>query len=154
MKFIQIISLLITFGLTTQTMSAQTVELSVLTGNVDNCTTIEVGTTITFARDASCLGDVGIIVGTGPAFTVNDILETSSDATFSYTFNDEGDFSVLCDITGQNIATFVACIRVVAPAPIPTLGEWALIILLLSMLITGVVYFKQSMSQLQVGSRS
>lgn len=72
---------------------------------------------------------------------------------FSYPFDEVGEFSVWCGYLFQGGAQLepAACYDVGAVQPIPTMGEWSLIILLMIMMITGVIYFRTtSTNQLAV----
>lgn len=127
--------------------SAQTITLMPNAGldvNVGPCTEITAGTTLTFNRTAACDEDILI---TTTAIPPVELLQ-SSDAVVTYTFNTEGSFVVFCGAptSGMDVAVQAICVNVgpAAPVnPIPTIGEWGIIMALIMLLIIGVVVLRQ-----------
>lgn len=102
------------------------------------CTSIFTGTSLRFVRAASC--DPNILITRDGVDVVN-----SSDTNVSYTFEDEGEYVVFCGATaplGGSVATAKVCFTV-TDRGIPTMGEWAIICLALTLLILTIVSQKQ-----------
>lgn len=126
--------------------SAQTITLTPNAGldvNVGPCTEITAGTTLTFNRSVDCDEDILI---TTTAIPPVELLQ-SSDAVVTYTFSDEGSYVVFCGAPSSGMAVAVQAICVnVGPAapvnPIPTIGEWGIILLVLIMLVVGVTLLR------------
>ncbi|MEL6124388.1 MAG: hypothetical protein AAFR14_11785, partial [Bacteroidota bacterium] len=108
--------------------------------NVGPCLQITAGETLSFTRGA--VGCDVVFINEG---LVTEVFRTT-DQTFSFTFTTVGKFIAFCDtapLTGPGAVAIAATCIDVSPAPIeepiPTLGEWGIIIALLLLLIVGVV---------------
>lgn len=112
------------------------------TPSASTCQTITVGTTISFERAMNCDANILLTDETGSG----DPYVTFSQETFSYTFDQIQLYAFVCGAPSTDLAGGQAtiCYNVVAVQDIPTLGEWGLIILFVSLLIFGLVMIRQS----------
>ena len=127
--------------------NAQTITLTpdpTLDPTVGPCTLITPGTTLSFDRTTAC--DEGILITRTDVFPPLELV-LSEDAVVSYTFADEGDYVVFCGAppTVGSVAVNAVCINVneANAAPIPTLGEWGIIFLVLAAMIIGIIALRQ-----------
>jgi len=142
-------------------LKAQTALTNQLTSDVPTCTTIELGTTMTFVLSTGC--GPGITVDfDAPGSPIDDGTSDQQISLFSeddlaamgneitVTFDQLGIYTFQCDVPDFGDISGVAgladqCFEVVepaAPAIIPTLSQWGLIALGLLMMIAGVVYYR------------
>lgn len=111
---------------------------------VQTCMAIDLGTTLTFNTSQSCGPDIemqrfdpGTQIDAFP-----DQFYNKSGTSFTHQFTELGSYIFICDVTSfpatsvNGIADI--CFTVTAE-PIPALGEWALMILFLSIAIIGAV---------------
>lgn len=92
--------------------------------------TIQVGDTVTWVQSA---GSHTVTSGSGSSDpTVGQLFDAplnNSSPNFSYVFGAEGTFDYFCrPHEGFNM---VGVVRVVAPEPVPTLSQWAMLLLVL-----------------------
>jgi len=115
------------------------------TPSASTCETITVGTTLSFERAMNCDANILLTDETGSG----DPYAIISDETFSYTFDQIQLYAFICGAPSADLAGGQAtiCYNVVPVQDIPTLGEWGLIILFVSLLIFGLVMIRQSASK-------
>ena len=129
-------------------VSTISVGQNVLTvGNLPNapvqasqCQSITVGNTVLLADSPSCALDIEILFDLGPNITgIGSVIDTMKTSPFSLTLDSIGVYSFVCLSNNKAIAD--QCYNVL-PIPIPTLGEWALIMLSLLLLIIATIAIK------------
>ena len=101
------------------------------------CITVGEGRTITFESSLACSPIVTVTNEDG-----TETFFSTSESTFSYTFEDTGKFFVLCGNTVSSAGVPAACI--IVEEAIPTLGEWGFIVLGLILLIFGTVALRNT----------
>ena len=102
-----------------------------------DCVEVEVGSVVDFASNTDCGGISAITADRGAQ-----VVFSTDKATFNYTFDELGEFTLLCNLGPSNSGSTTVCINVVetlsnlAPgAGVPTVNEWGVIILMLFLLI-------------------
>lgn len=135
--------------LTTSVVNGQTV----LTDNTnttgfDNCTQLSLGTSVEFDSSSTCGAIIQLSYYSDPSSLIvpDTVIDyTAADIPFTLNFDRTGKYIFQCSIDPSIFPTprfsnFAdQCYDVVEPAPIPTLGEWGLMILVLLMLIISIV---------------
>ena len=141
-------------------LTAQTTLTNVSETDVPTCTTIELGTTMTFVISTDCGPGIAVDFdapgspiddGTSDEqislFTEEDLADMGNE--FTITFDQVGTYTFQCDVPDLGDIAGIAgladqCFTVVDPVPIPTLGEWGLMVLGLLLVIVGVVYYRSA----------
>jgi plastocyanin len=139
-------------------LSAQTALTNSSASDVPTCTTVELGTTMTFVLSTGCGPGIavdfdapGSPIDDGTSDTQIALLSTDDLAAMgneiTVTFDQLGTFTFQCDVPDFGDIFGIAgladqCFTVVEPSGIPTLGEWGLIILSLLILIAGVAFYR------------
>jgi len=142
-------------------LSAQTALTNQSASDVPTCTTIELGTTMTFVLSTGCgpgiavdFDEPGSPIDDGTSdqqislFSEDDLTAMGNEITV--TFDQLGTYTFQCDVPDFGDIFGIAgladqCFEVVEPAApsiIPTLSQWGLIALGLLMMIVGVVYYR------------
>ncbi len=132
---------LVVFGcIITSTVSSQSITVlnPVPLMNLEPCTDVVQGQQMAFSRGAMCDQDIVVVD------SISNELFRIPEGTdlFYYTFTYSGEVTFLCGVGMSTVPVAAMCFNV-EPNPIPTVGEWGLIILFLIMLIIGVVFIKQ-----------
>lgn len=138
MKYTLIVSLI--FLSFFNTMKAQNVVLDPnpnLVIDAASCINVGEGRTLTFERSLACGPEV-IISNDGGLSTIF----STSEETFSYTFEELGEYVIFCNAGPSNVAVTATC--VIVEEAIPTLSEWGFIILSLILLIFGAVALRNT----------
>ncbi len=104
------------------------------TSPLEPCIELVVSGTLFFERGDQCDADV-IIVDAG-----NNEIFRSSDQTFSYTFDEIGDFVIFCGAGPGAVAMAAVCVTAI----VPTLSQWSIICLSLLLIIFGVCGIRTS----------
>ena len=146
-------------------LNAQTALTNQSASDVPTCTTIELGTTMTFVLSTGCGPGIAVDFdapgspiddGTSDMqislFSEDDLDEMGNEITV--TFDQLGTYTFQCDVPDFGDIFGIAgladqCFEVVEPAPavIPTLGEWGMILLGILMLIVGVVFYRSRVQE-------
>ena len=145
-----------TFGIS---LNAQTALTNQSESDVPTCIPIELGTTMTFVLSTGCGPGIevdfdapGSPIDDGTSdmqislFSEDDLAGMGNEITV--TFDQLGTYTFQCDVPDFSDIFGIAgladqCFEVVDPAPavIPTLGEWGMILLGILILIVGVVFY-------------
>lgn len=121
------------------------------TTGFNDCTQLSLGTTMEFDSSNTCGAIIQLSYYSNPSSLVvpDTVIDyTSADIPFTLSFDRPGKYIFQCSIDpdlfpSSRFNNFAdQCFDVVAAEPIPTLGEWGLIMLMLSMLIVSVVASK------------
>ncbi len=132
---------------TTNDITAQVNLIPIGGGPAPTCITIDVGTTISFSRNVTapnpiCDNNINFV-----NFDVSPVIDSSFMAdNFNWTFSELGIYNIFCGAPSGALAGGQAnvCYNVV-PRPIPTVGEWGLILMSLVLLIIGSVWSRQNL---------
>ena len=151
-----------TFGIS---LNAQTALTNQSESDVPTCIPIELGTTMTFVLSTGCGPGIAVDFdapgspiddGTSDMqislFSEDDLDEMGNEITV--TFDQLGTYTFQCDVPDFSDIFGIAgladqCFEVVDPAPavIPTLGEWGMILLGILILIVGVVFYRSRVQE-------
>lgn len=143
-------------------LNAQTALTNESATDVPTCTTVELGTTMTFVLSTGCGPGIAVDFD-APGSPIDDGTSDQQLSLFSeddlagmgneitVTFDQLGTYTFQCDVPDFGDIFGIAgladqCFEVVEPTPaaIPTLGEWGLLVLGLLILIVGVVYYRSA----------
>jgi len=132
---------LLSFGLSfSQTMI--TVGPGSAPANASDCEELFIGSSVTLASSASCGLDIEIQLESGPVLTyTGEVVDTMKASPYVLSPDSRGVYTFTC--LNNNKAVANQCYNVI-PNPIPTVGEWGLIVLGLLFLIVSVVTIKQT----------
>ena len=151
-----------TFGIS---LNAQTALTNQSESDVPTCIPIELGTTMTFVLSTGCGPGIevdfdapGSPIDDGTSdmqislFSEDDLAGMGNE--FTVTFDQLGTYTFQCDVPDFGDIFGIAgladqCFEVVEPAPavIPTLGEWGMILLGILILIVGVVFYRSRVQE-------
>ena len=152
-----------TFGIS---LNAQTALTNQSESDVPTCIPIELGTTMTFVLSTGCgpgiavdFDEPGSPIDDGTSdmqislFSEDDLTGMGNEITV--TFDQLGTYTFQCDVPDFGDIFGIAgladqCFEVVepaAPAPIPALGEWGMILLGVLILIVGVVFYRSRVQE-------
>ena len=151
-----------TFGIS---LNAQTALTNQSESDVPTCIPIELGTTMTFVLSTGCGPGIevdfdapGSPIDDGTSdmqislFSEDDLAGMGNE--FTVTFDQLGTYTFQCDVPDFSDIFGIAgladqCFEVVDPAPavIPTLGEWGMILLGILILIVGVVFYRSRVQE-------
>ena len=151
-----------TFGIS---LNAQTALTNQSESDVPTCIPIELGTTMTFVLSTGCGPGIAVDFD-APGSPIDDGTSDMQISLFSeddlagmgneitVTFDQLGTYTFQCDVPDFSDIFGIAgladqCFEVVDPAPavIPTLGEWGMILLGILILIVGVVFYRSRVQE-------
>ena len=115
----------------------------------EDCIPLSELSTRTFIRDPSCGGTIRITDGTA---TTTLATFPSTVTEFTYQFEEPGEYLILCNSSVMPAEVDDIALCFVVSSMVPTLGEWAVIILFLSLSILMVVSVQSFNRQPKVSS--
>lgn len=146
--------LLLAFFCLESNLEAQsTIQLSPTTIDfTTDCIEVLVGSTVDFISESDCGGTSAITLGRGAQVVFN-----TDKQDFRYTFDELGEYTLLCNLSNDALGSPTACISVVESlsalppgGAVPTVGEWGIIAMMLILLIVATLAFEQQISHARI----
>ncbi len=111
-----------------------------LTPGPSTCGILRTGTTQSFYIGSSCGASIWISNDLGQTHVYEVTAAEYANGEFEYRFNTPGEYVIFCNVGGVSLLTSSRCY--IVADPVPTTGEWGLVIIFLLLLIQATVVIK------------